>query len=186
MCNANGANLISHEPRVAKRIPHPRDPFRRRHDRHGLATGARGRCRRASAAPRCAAGRQLQSDFSADLGAANWMLYDPVLCCVARNRAVEKMRGQREKVRMVCATPKAPINFAQTPKAPSAFHTPAAPSADGAAARSSPRASAGAAAALAPPQKFIKMRKADKPKPLSRVSLKERALRDMADTKLSY
>ena len=87
---------------------------------------------------------------------------------------------------MVCATPKAPIHSAQTPKSPSAFHTPAPPSADGAAARSSPRASAGAAAALAPPQKIIKVGRADKPKPLSRVSLKERALRDMTDTKLSY
>ena len=105
LCHAIGADPIYLNSYIAERNPLPRGPFHRRRGCHGLAAGARGRCGRAHAAPTCAPGPRLQSDFCADFCAAVLMLCDPVSCCMARKRDVKKLRGRREKERVLCATP---------------------------------------------------------------------------------
>ena len=87
MCHAIGASPICLESQVTERVSHPHDPAYRRHGCHGLATSTRGRCGRSHADPMCAPRPHLESDFFADLFAANLLLCDPILCFMPYKRA---------------------------------------------------------------------------------------------------
>ena len=150
MCRAIGPAPICLEFQVAKRVSHPRDPVHRRRGCRGLAAGTRGRYGRSHAVPSCAPGPRLQSDFSADLYAANLILCDPISCCMPCKRAAKKIRGRGAKDRVLCATPQAPIYYISDPKPPSESHTPLARFTGGVDAIASPRVPAATAAALTP------------------------------------
>ena len=105
MCPAPPTAAICVESLVAKRVSHPRDPFHRRRVCHGPASGARGRCGRSHAAPTCAPGPRLQSDFPTVFCAAILVLCDPISWYVKRKRAVKKVWGRGEQEGLLCATP---------------------------------------------------------------------------------
>ena len=140
MCHAVGPGPVYLESLVAKRVSHPRDPFHRRRVCHGPASGARGRCGRSHAVPTCAPGPRQQSDFSAVFCAAILVLCDPILCSMKRKRAAKKVWGRGEKVRLLCAPPRPPLQSVLIPKSPSAPRTPTTRYIGGAGAMALPRA----------------------------------------------